>query len=95
MFLVVIAVGIALDWTVSTRLAAYSVDREYTYRASAIRYSLIALIALSLAVGSSIQGTRGEPWMPGLFAAFLLIAIYGYFLIRDVGRGSSQTNSDE
>ena len=95
MFLAVTAVGIVLDWAVSTRLAAYSVDREYAYRPSAIRYSLIALIALSLAVGSSIQQTSGEPWMPGLFVGFLFIAIYGYFLIRDVGRGFGSTDTDE
>ncbi len=86
--------GLAADWLVSTRLAAYRSDYEYIYAPSTIRYTLIAAIVALLVYLFEIDNPS-HPWLPGIAIAGVAFVIYGQLAVRDVSKNLIPTDSAE
>lgn len=93
-FVVGCNVGLAADWLVSTRLAAYRSDYEYEYAPSIIRYVLIAAIVVLL-VYVFETNDPSHPWLPGIAIAGVAFVIYGQLAARDVSKNLVPTDPTE
>lgn len=87
-FVIVVVVGISLDWLISSRLAAYYVNVDYHYRASLARCSTIVIAAAVFAY-SYMRFDGSHAWAPGLFAFSLLVLVFIVLVIIDVVRAVS------
>ena len=60
-FLAVLPITLGIDWLVCTRIGAYQIDYEYSYRPSVVRYALLALLAAIMAYGYANHDPAGQP----------------------------------
>jgi hypothetical protein len=75
-----------LDWLICTRGAAYFVDKEYRFKPTIVRYSIL-LVASAFFVYVSSTGDPAHPWLGAIFILLLILGIYAAVAYIDVKRG--------
>lgn len=84
-FVGLLPLGMAIDWLVCTRVAAYRTGYEYSYRPGNLRYALLTLALASAAYAKAIYDPTRQP-IAALVIAGIFLLVWSQVAVRDVER---------
>lgn len=82
-FIAILLGIVAADWIVSTRIAAFYVDRDYCYKYTPIRVILILIIGAFLTYVYVVNDVD-NPSLLHILISLILFTIYGWVILKDV-----------